>query len=134
MLKAVFIFLILFYLPIFGDKIYVKNYFENGQIKSEGWMSNNEKDGYWFTYHENGSKKEEGHFKNNKKTKWWINYDNQSKIERKCEFENNLMNGFCIIYNNGEPIRGEKFVKGKKIKQWNSLSEFRKDNFIAFIK
>lgn len=113
------------------DKIYVKNYFDNGQMKSEGWMKKNQKEGYWFSYYENGNKKEEGHFKNNKKAKWWIYYNVNEGIEKKCEFENDVMNGYCIIYFNGDVVRGEKYQSGKKIKQWNSLSEFKKDNSIS---
>ncbi len=133
MFKVIYIYILFATFQLSGDKSYIKNYHENGQIKSEGWINNNLKDGYWFTYYENGLKKEEGHFKNNKKIKWWIFYDIKSNIEKKCEFENDKMNGYSITYLNGDPIRGEKYKFGKKVKQWNSLSEFKKDNFIALV-
>jgi hypothetical protein len=43
------------------------------------------------------------------------------------------MEGFCIVYKKGDVIRAEKYVKGKKIKHWNSLSEFKKDNDFSMI-
>ena len=51
----------------FGQKKYVKNYYDNGVLKEEGWMENNKKVAYWFFYNTNGTKKEEGHFDDDEK-------------------------------------------------------------------
>ncbi len=116
----------------FGQsKIYVKNYFENGQIESEGWSQDNQKINYWFYYYENGSKKEEGHYVNNKKTKWWLSYDDKEVIQKKCQFVNNQLEGLVIIYKNGSLIRAEKYKMNIKIKQWETISSFRKDNSLT---
>ncbi len=114
-------------------KTYVKKYFDNGKIESEGWFKDNQKVDYWFYYNENGNKKEEGHYSENKKTKWWITYDDNEIINKKCQFYNDKLEGICVIYQNGNIIRAEKYKMNLKIKQWKSLSEFRKDNILSSI-
>ncbi len=128
MRMLIYILALFSFLPVSGQKSYFKDYFENGKIKSEGWLNQNQKEEYWFFYNENGTKKEEGHFVNNKKCKWWIFYNSKEKVSMKCEFENDKMNGLCIIYKNGGISRAEKYLNGKKIKEWNSVTEFKKDN------
>jgi len=110
------------------DKTYAKNYFASGQIASEGWTIENKKTDYWYFYRENGFKKEEGHYASDQRTKWWIFYDTQEKVSAKCEYKGDKLEGFAIIYKNGKLIRAEKYKMGIQIKQWTSLSEFRKDN------
>ncbi len=133
MVKAIYIFFLLLSFGFTTDKIYVKNYYENGKMKTEGWMLQNKKIDYWFYYFDNGNVKQEGHYLNGKKTKWWIFYNSNEEVIKKSEFKNDLMEGFCIIYKNGDIIRAEKYVKGKKIKNWNSLSEFKKDNDLSML-
>jgi antitoxin component YwqK of YwqJK toxin-antitoxin module len=118
---------------VFSQKNYFKEVTLNKKTVSEGWLDKNRKVDYWFYYYSNGNKKEEGHYIDDKKDNWWIFYDAKGNIVKKCEFKNDKMNGFCIIYNDGDIIRAEKFIKGKKIKQWESLSEFKKDNAISMI-
>ncbi len=127
---------ILFLFIIFGfqsDKIYLKNYFDNHNMKSEGWSQNNKKVNYWFFYYENGNKKEEGHFRDNKKVDWWIFYNPNKTIIKKCQFKNDKIEGICILYKNDVIIGAEKYLKGNKIKQWNNISEFKKDNDISIL-
>lgn len=131
MFKAIYILVLYVSVGFSSDKIYVKTYFNNKKLKSEGWLDNNKKVDYWFFYYENGKKKEEGHFLNNQKTAWWTFYNATSDVSKKCEFKNDRMEGFCIIYKNGNIVRAEKFINGKKIKQWESLAEFKKDNLIS---
>jgi antitoxin component YwqK of YwqJK toxin-antitoxin module len=122
-----FIFILLLF-SSFTRKEYVKLYFENGNLKEEGWVFNGNKVDYWFYYYENGNKKEEGHYIENQKAKWWIYYDENESILKKCEHKNNDLNGLTIIYNNGKISKAEKYVNGKKIKSWTDLNEFKKDN------
>ncbi len=120
------------FLNSFGQsKTYIKNYFENGQIESEGWIQEDQKVDYWFFYYENGSKKEEGHYVNNKKTKWWLSYDDQEILQKKCQFYNDKLEGLAIVYKKGSIIRAEKYKMNVKIKQWETLSAFRKDNTLT---
>ena len=101
-------------------------------MKEEGWLVNDKKSDYWFYYFETGDKKEEGHYYNNQKTSWWIYYDKKRKVIKKCEYKNNVLNGLTIIYKNGEIVSAEEYTMGKKIKSWESLSEFKKDNINLF--
>ena len=122
---------LLFFLTSFGisdNKIYIKNYHPNKNIKEEGWVFNDKKTDYWFYYYENGLKKEEGHYKNNQKVNWWIYYDEKQLITRKCEYKSNKLNGITIVYAKGEISKAEKYNNGKKIKTWTNLDEFKKDN------
>ncbi len=126
------ILMVLGFSNLFGQsKTYIKNYFENGQIESEGRIQDDQKVDYWFYYYENGSKKEEGHYVNNKKTKWWLSYDDNATLQKKCQFYNDKLDGLVIIYKNGSIIRAEKYKMNMKIKQWETISAFRKDNTLT---
>lgn len=107
---------------------YVKRYFENGKLREEGWLKDGKKNKYWFFYYENGNKKEEGHFKNGKKCKWWLFYDKRGRIQKKMEFDDGKPNGYAIIYNDDKIVSAQKYESGKKVDEWFSLSEFKKDN------
>ena len=135
-LKFIFLSTLLFmsFLGAFGQsKTYVKNYFENGKIESEGWVQDDMKVDYWFFYYENGKKKEEGHYAKNNKTKWWIWYNNQEIILKKCQFYNDKLNGLALIYQNGNLFRAEKYKMNIKTNQWNSVAAYKKDHILSFI-
>ena len=70
-----------------AQKKYHKTHYSNGQLKEEGWIINNQKDGYWKFYYQKGTLAKEGHFKKNKPTKYWYFYrKNKSKEKVKCSF------------------------------------------------
>jgi hypothetical protein len=50
---------------------------------------------------------------------------NQIKKLIKSEFKNDQLNGFSLFYKKNNIIRAEKTM-GIKIKEWNSLSEFKR--------
>lgn len=127
-MKTVFTMIMLFLLPLLGQKMYLKNYFESGSMKSEGWMTESQKTDYWYYYYENGNKKQEGHYVANKKADWWLFYNINGRISKKVEFKNNLQEGLCLIYKNGELIKAEQYKAGVKINEWTTLSDYRKDN------
>jgi antitoxin component YwqK of YwqJK toxin-antitoxin module len=102
-MKTIILFTLLFLSTSFTEKEYLKNHYPNGKIREEGWIVDGKKNEYWFYYYENGVKKEEGH-------------------------KNNVLNGLTLIYKNGEIAFAEKYRRGEKIKSWNTLSEFKKDN------
>jgi antitoxin component YwqK of YwqJK toxin-antitoxin module len=131
--KGIYILILLAFLKVSAQKSYYKEYYENGKTKSEGWLNQNKKVDYWFYYFENGNKKEEGHFKNNKKCNWWVFYNSNEEVNKKSQFENDETNGFSLFYRNSQIIRVEKHVMGKKIKEWNSSAEFKKDNNRSFL-
>ena len=127
-MKRLLLFLLFILLTAFTEKEYVKKYYSNGKLMEEGWIVNDKKSDYWFYYFETGIKKEEGHYCNNQKNKWWIYYDNNQKVIKKSEYKDNVLSGLTIIYKNGKIVSAEKYTMGKKIKTWNTLSEFKKDN------
>jgi antitoxin component YwqK of YwqJK toxin-antitoxin module len=131
-MRILFLLGLIFISYSFSQKEYVKDYYTNGNLKEEGWVLNNQKTDYWFFYHENGLKKEEGHYLENQKVNWWIYYDNNQNILKKCQFKFNQLNGFSILYNNGEVIKAEKYIQGKKVKTWHSLTAFKNDNPLLF--
>jgi antitoxin component YwqK of YwqJK toxin-antitoxin module len=133
MKKGIYILLLFTFFQVSGQKTYSKEYYDSGKLKSEGWLNQKQKVDYWFYYFENGNKKEEGHFINNKKCKWWLTYNSKEEINKKCEFENDQLNGFSIFYKNSQIIRVEKYFMDKKIKEWDSVKEFKKDNNINFL-
>lgn len=128
MIKSIFILTLLYFSTAAVEKTYLKSYYENGTIKAEGWMNENQKVDYWFYYYENGNKKEEGHYSNNKKTQWWLFYDTKGTIQKKAEFKNDLQEGLTLVYKNGSLIRAEQYSNGIKTKEWTSLSKYKRDN------
>jgi antitoxin component YwqK of YwqJK toxin-antitoxin module len=127
MIKGLVFLTIITIFSISEEKRYSKNYFPNGNLKSEGWIKENHKVNYWFYYFENGNKKEEGHYGEDKKNKWWIFYNPNGEILKKTEFKNDQMDGLCIIYKQGKIIKAEKYKLGKKVHEWNTLSAYQKD-------
>lgn len=152
MKNSIFLFLFLMSVSLFSQKIYKKIYFEEGNLKSEGWQVSNEKNGYWKFYHKNGEIKEEGHFKDNLKTKywyfyrdnsvkikeghfnkgkqenWWMYYDDYGNIVHKCQLKNNQKNGYCFLYKNKKLNKAMRFKNGKKMDEWTDFTSFRKEN------
>ena len=140
------------------DNTYQKTYYENGTLKSEGWLRFNVKTGYWKFYHETGKiasqghyeydKKEkywyfydtnrvrtqEGHFTNDKKVNWWLFYDKQGRVNHKCQLNKGVKNGYCLKYMDNELISAEKYSNGKRIKEWTNFGAFKKENSVSDLK
>lgn len=160
MLQKTFILFTFIFITGFSseDSTYQKTYFKDGTVKSEGWMRFNVKNGYWKFYHENGKiasqghfeydKKEkywyfydtnririqEGHFTKDKKVNWWLFYDKQGRINHKCQLNKGVKNGYCLKYLDNELMSAEKYMNGKKIKEWSSFNAFRKENSMSDLK
>ena len=146
------IILVLISLSVSAQKTYQKTYFDNGNLKSEGWQKNNQKNDYWKFYYENGNikkegrfskdkpikywyfytkkgiKKSAGHFLNGEKSNWWLFYDDLEKVNHKCQLKHNVKNGYCLMYKNEKLVSAAKFKAGKKIKEWTDLKAFKKEN------
>jgi antitoxin component YwqK of YwqJK toxin-antitoxin module len=134
------------------DKSYIKEYYSSGTLKSEGWLKNGLKTAYWKHYYLNGKIKKEGHYQNGqpvkywyfytengilesegrlrkgKKLDWWIFYDANGVMNHKCQLKNDEKNGYCFRYSNSKLIKAEKYISGKKIKEWTDYNSFRRDN------
>jgi antitoxin component YwqK of YwqJK toxin-antitoxin module len=134
------------------DKAYIKEYYDTGSLKSEGWKTNNIKTGYWYFYHDTGQVASKGHFNNNEKEgywyyytpkgtrikeghyakgfaeNWWIFYDIANRKKQLFQYHKNQKNGFSLRYENNKLIMAEKYVNNKKEGQWTSIWEFKRDN------
>ncbi|WP_378178941.1 toxin-antitoxin system YwqK family antitoxin [Aquimarina sp. SS2-1] len=139
------------------EKKYQKEFYNDGSIKAEGWIIENQKIGYWYTYYPNGNIMEQGHFRNNKKDgywyfysqknnlikeghfindkaeKWWIIYDiatsnRKDKITKKYQYRNNKKNGYCLLYKNDKLFKAEKYINDQKTGEWTDVFSFKKDN------
>ena len=137
---------------------YEKEYYQPGIIKSEGWVRNGLKDGYWKFYHpngklsekghfkkgqrqdywyfytENGVPEQEGHYKNGEMTDWWLFFDSKGRVSHKCQLDMGIKNGYCLQYVNEELTSAEKYQNGKQIKKWTSFSSFRRENNLSDLK
>ena len=143
---------------LFSQKKYLKNYYDNGVLKEEGWINNQIKTDFWTFYSQNGNIKKQGHFKNNhpikywyfyrkngslekeghfadgKKNSWWLFYDNEGNINHKCQFKNNQKNGYCLLYKKKKLVKALHFSNGNKINEWTDFSSFKKENNLMDLK
>ena len=135
-----------------GAKKYVREFYQNGQLKAEGWQQmqaktdywifyradgsvsskghykQNKRHGYWHFYHSDGTVEKEGHFIANRAEDWWIFYEIGNANKSKFQFKNNLKDGICLRYKNNRLIKAERYEKGRKMGEWTSVRKFRKDN------
>jgi len=152
MKNSLLLLLLLNFFTVFSQKSYLKNYFESGILKEEGWVENGLKQGYWYYYHSNGKikeqghykndlqegywyyfykssiKKKEGHFKKGIQNNWWVYYDKEGNVNHKCQLKNNEKNGYCLLYKDNKLVKASKFEGGKKIDEWKDLASFKKEN------
>ena len=134
------------------EKTYHKTYFPDGQLKAEGWLTNQLKTDFWIYYHPNGKVaakghyqedtmhgywhfyyaqgqlKKEGHFVWGSIENWWIFYELGSRKKSKFQYKNNQKNGYCLRYVGNKLVLAEKYIADKKVGEWSSVREFKKDN------
>ncbi|MFS4454760.1 toxin-antitoxin system YwqK family antitoxin [Maribacter sp. 2304DJ31-5] len=159
-IKILFLFSFLFVVtaPTNEDKTYQKTYYDNGKLRSEGWVRFNIKTDYWKFYHKNGHisaqghyaydkrekywyfydensvRTQEGHYKNGEKINWWLFYDKQGRINHKCQLNKGVKNGYCLKYKNEKLTSAEKYSDGKKIKEWTNFVDFKRENSLSDLK
>ncbi len=160
-LKALFGLLILL-LPFAEDsdalKLYQRDYYQNGKLKSEGWLrmgeksdywkyyhpngaiaqkghyKNNQRADYWYFYEEDGKISSEGHYKNGKKADWWLFYDENGLVIHKCQLSDGKKDGYCLKYKDEKLRSAVKYSNGKRIKEWYTFSSFKKENKLSDLK
>jgi hypothetical protein len=132
------------------EKVYIKEYYNTGILKAEGWTNNNTKEGYWVYYYPEGSKEKKGHYHKDKKhgywyfyseknelvkeghfnqglkQDWWTFYENEAHL--KVQYTDDKRNGFGLVYQNKRLKKAIKFEKDKQIGEWSSVMSFRRDN------
>jgi antitoxin component YwqK of YwqJK toxin-antitoxin module len=158
--KRIYILLVFVFLSatLPEDNTYEKTYHENGKLKSEGWLRFNVKTNYWKFYHKNGKiasqghyeygkkqkywyfysenrvRVQEGHFADGEKINWWLFYDKKGRINHKCQLNKGVKNGYCLKYIDNELTSAEKYSNGKKIKEWTSFGDFKKEISVSDLK
>jgi uncharacterized protein len=120
MKKLIILLTITFLLPacmIVGQKSdskdgFVKIYYPNGKISSEGMMRKGEPDGYWKTYFPSGIVKSEGNRKNHLLDSTWVFYTELGDTLQKVNFLMGKRNGFVLeyIHNAKDPIHHETVI------------------------
>ena len=133
-------------------KSYVRDYYPDGQLKSEGWIKGDSKTNYWTFYHTNGNIASSGHFYKNMKTgywhfyryngtlereghysrnhreKWWIFYDLAGQDSEKTEFGDNKKNGYSLTYKDDRLVKVRKFKNDQIQGEWTDRAHFKRDN------
>jgi len=110
---------------------YWKYYHPNGQIASEGHYKDNKKQNYWYFYQAEGTKEKEGHFVNDQASNWWSFYDVNGTLIHKCQLKNGIKNGYCLMYNKKKIVSARKYKQGKKINEWYDFKSFKRDNNLS---
>lgn len=147
----IILFLTSLHLPV-TEKMYSKEYHDNGNLKAEGWIYNDTKTNFWRFYHPNGEVASEGHYKDNAKSgywhfyntqgkvikeghytngvaqNWWIFYDLATNSKHKIQYKNNQKNGFCLVYQGSKLQKVEKYVNDVHNGTWTDVRSFKRDN------
>ncbi len=158
MKALLFLTLVLFIGNAADEKTYEKTYYDNGNLKSEGWLRYNVKTDYWKFYHENGKISEQGHYEYGKREKywffytknrvrakeghyikgeqvdWWLFYDPQGRINHKCQLNMGVKDGYCLKYEDEKLTSAEQYSNGEKVKEWINFSAFTKENSLSDLK
>ncbi|KPK86972.1 MAG: hypothetical protein AMS27_03840 [Bacteroides sp. SM23_62_1] len=102
---------------------YVKFYYPNGQVSSEGMMKDGKPDGYWKTYYVTGVIKSEGKRTNYMLDSIWVFYNQKGDTTQKISYMYGKKNGYSITYgyenlwegvDTGVVIAKELYINDKK--------------------
>ncbi len=122
MKKLLFIFICVYCKVCLGqvtkqENGYVKIYFPNGKLSSEGIMVNGKPDGYWKTYYVNSVIKSEGNRKNHLLDSVWVFYSEVGDTLEKINYVMGKKNGYSYKYSSLEQKNtGKKnIVKSKEL-------------------
>lgn len=128
---------------------YEKYYFDNGQLKAEGWIEEGSKERYWFYYYPNGSLKSKGNFKSNTRSGYWYYYDEKGLLHKEGHYEDGVATSWWRYYHgdtietvilkqgnkeglalykvDGKPVKAEYYKNDRRTHEWYSLADYRKD-------
>ena len=110
---------------------YWKFYFESGKVAFEGHFKSDEKEGYWYYYFPNGQLQKEGHYSLGNAVNWWIYYNKKGQVVHKCQLKNGIKNGYCLKYTDEKLSSAEKYRNGRKIDEWFNFGSFKRDNKLS---
>ncbi len=109
------------------DKIYSKVYYDGNILKSEGWLQDDQRIGYWYFYNVDGKLLREGHYKQGERTKWWILHG-KNNTTIKVQYEDDMKDGYSLLYKNDKLYKAEKYSRDQLTGTWTSLKKFKRDN------
>jgi len=75
-----------------------KLWFQNGNLQTEGFMKNNERDGHWVAYDESGTKLSEGDYVQGKKNGLHTIYFYNGEKESEINYKNGEKDGHAVWY------------------------------------
>jgi antitoxin component YwqK of YwqJK toxin-antitoxin module len=82
-----------------GDKQqYMKFYYPDSVVSSEGWMRDGNPDGYWKSYYPDGTIRTEGNRKDFLLDSTWKFYNNQGKIQSEITYLKGIRHGMSRKY------------------------------------
>ena len=87
---------------------YVKFYYANGNVSSEGNMKNGKPDGYWKSYYESGTLKSEGNRENFKLAGPWKFYNEQAALVNEFNYKDGKKDGLQKNFYDTGVIKSEE--------------------------
>ncbi len=99
--------LILCKLSIGQQPVFMKFYYLDSTVSSEGWMRDDKPDLYWKSYYPNGVLRSEGNRKNFQLDSLWIFYSEDGSIEMSVNYQDGKKHGIRKIYTNQGVIENE---------------------------
>jgi antitoxin component YwqK of YwqJK toxin-antitoxin module len=94
-------------------KISEKYFYQDGQVKMEGEILNNKREGVWKAYFKNGQLQSEGVFKENKRIGVGKVYFRNGKLRYEGQYENDEEVGHWKFYNDKGQLVKEKDFKNE---------------------
>lgn len=87
---------------------YVKFYYPNGKVSSEGMMKSGKPDGYWKAYYENGVLKSEGDRKDFKLSGPWKFYDEKGTLVNRYNYKSGKKDSVQVSYYETGVVKSEE--------------------------
>lgn len=111
-------------------------FYSDGTKKSQGGLSQNQRNGHWVFYFANGQKKAEGNYNLGKMENNWKFYYSSGKLESEGEYKNNAKSGPWTVYFGSGQIKSQgEYTGGLKSGTWTEYYEsgkvFYKGQFVA---
>lgn len=99
-----------------GEITNAKIFDDNGRVMSEGLLTEDgKKEGNWKNFYEDGEVKSQGVYKNNRQTGEWKFFYKQGVSEQIGNFNNGYFDGEWKWFNKaGKLVKVEEYVKGKR--------------------
>jgi len=95
------------------------DYYENGQVKSEGQLIGDIKVGRWTYYHNNGRIQQIGSYRNNMQIGQWAYFYADGRKEKEGYFVDNILeNHWSYFYPNGQKEKEGSYNVGEIDGQW----------------